>query len=66
MVPVMNTLLYGQALAEHDVPFAVHIYPEGVHGLATVDAVTNDALPPAAALAKDWLEAARKWLSFTL
>ena len=66
MVPVMNTLLYGQALAEHDVPFALHIYPEGVHGLATVDAVTNDALPPAAALAADWLEAARKWLSFTL
>ena len=65
MVPVMNTLLYGQALAEHDVPFALHIYPEGVHGLATVDAVTNDALPPAATLAKDWLEAARKWLSFT-
>ncbi len=65
MVPVMNTLLYGQALAENDIPFAVHIYPEGVHGLATVDSVTNDELNPAATLAKDWLEAARKWLSFT-
>lgn len=65
MVPVMNTLLYGQALAENDIPFAVHIYPEGVHGLATVDSVTNDEISPAATLAKDWLEAARKWLSFT-
>jgi len=65
MVPVMNTLLYGQALAENDVPFAVHIYPEGVHGLATVDSVTNDGLTPAAELARDWLDAAHKWLDFT-
>lgn len=60
----MNTLLYGQALAEHNVPFAVHIYPEGVHGLATVDSVTNDELSPASMHAKDWLDAAQKWLSF--
>ena len=64
-VPVMNTLLYGQALAENGVPFAVHIYPEGVHGLATVDSVTNNNVPPAVAHAKDWLDAASKWLSFT-
>ena len=65
MVPVMNSLLYGQALAENDVSFAAYIYPEGVHGLATVDSVTNDELAPAAVLAKDWLDAARKWLEFT-
>ena len=64
-VPVMNTLLYAQALAENDVPFAVHIYPEGWHGLATVDSVTNGELSPAVAHAKDWLDAATKWLSFT-
>lgn len=64
-VPVMNTLLYAQALAEHNVPFAVHIYPEGVHGLATVDSVTNEELSPASMQAKDWLDAAHKWLSFT-
>ena len=64
-VPVMNTLLYGQALAENGVPFAVHIYPEGVHGLATVDSVTNNNVPPAVAHAKDWLDAVNKWLSFT-
>ena len=64
-VPVMNTLLYGQALAENNVSFAAHIYPEGWHGLATVDAVTNDELSPAVMHAKDWLDAAHKWLSFT-
>ena len=61
----MNTLLYGQALAENNVSFAAHIYPEGWHGLATVDAVTNDELSPAVMHAKDWLDAAHKWLSFT-
>lgn len=65
VVPVMNTLLYAQALAENDVPFAVHIYPEGWHGLSTVDHVTNNELSPAIMHAKDWLDAAIKWLSFT-
>ena len=64
-VPVMNTLLYAKALAENNVPFAVHIYPEGWHGLATVDSMTNDAINPAVEHAKDWLDAASKWLSFT-
>jgi acetyl esterase/lipase len=65
VVPVMNALLYGQALAENGVPSAVHIYPEGVHGLATVDHVTNNNVPPAVAQAKEWLDAVNKWLSFT-
>ena len=64
-VPVMNTLLYAQALAENNVPFAVHIYPEGWHGLATVDHTTNNELCPDVMHAKDWLDAAEKWLSFT-
>ena len=66
LVSVMNPLLYGQALAENKVPFAVHIYPEGVHGLATVDHVTNGELSPAVVHAKDWLDAVHKWLSVTL
>lgn len=64
-VPVMNTLLYAEALADNKVPFAVHIYPEGWHGLATVDHTTNNELSPAIMHAKDWLDAAAKWLSFT-
>ena len=64
-VPVMNTLLYAQALADNNVPFAVHIYPEGWHGLATVDHTTNNELSPAIMHAGDWLDAAIKWLRFT-
>lgn len=65
-VPIMNTLLYAQALAEHDVDFSVHIYPFGAHGLATVDGQTNKAVLPEAALANGWMEEARKWLRVTL
>lgn len=62
-VPVENSLLYACALAEHKVNFAMHIYPAGWHGLATVDDQTNGALEADIAHAHDWLDAAKKWLS---
>lgn len=65
-VSVMNTLLYAQALAEHKVPMSVHIYPWGEHGLATVDNLTCDNLSEKASYARDWLDAAKKWLQIQL
>lgn len=65
-VPVNNSLLYAQALAKHKIPFALHIYPEGMHGLATVDEQTNDVLSPAVQMAADWLPALKQWLKNTL
>jgi dipeptidyl aminopeptidase/acylaminoacyl peptidase len=61
----MNSLLYAQALAERGVPFSLHIYPEGGHGLATVDHLTNGDLSEDVRQAGEWLEAAIKWLSAT-
>lgn len=34
LVPVQNSLLFAQALAEKQIPFEMHIYPRGVHGLS--------------------------------
>lgn len=34
IVPVENSLLFGSALAECGVPFSLHIYPKGPHGIA--------------------------------
>lgn len=65
-VPVMNSLLYAQALAEHGVPFAMRVYPCGWHGLSTVDDQTNGPLEPSVALAADWIPAAKHWLRLTL
>ena len=66
LVPVMNTLLYAQALAKQGTPFSVHIYPFGLHGLATVDGQTNGELPAEVSLAHNWMAEAAKWLKFTL
>lgn len=65
-VPVANTLLYAQALARYQIPFAVRIYPFGWHGLATVDDLTNDNLPPKIAAAHQWLPDAKAWLKDVL
>ena len=64
-VPVMNSLLYAQALAAHQVPFSLHVYPYGAHGMATVDEQTNNGLTPGAMHAAAWMEAAKKWLRLT-
>lgn len=61
-VPVSNTLVYGQALAGHGVPFEMHIFPEGAHGLATADEVTNDSLPASVGKNALWLPLAKDWL----
>lgn len=61
-VPVQNSLLYAQALASHDVPFELRIYPFGGHGLATVDVQTNGELEPKVAHAGEWINAVKRWL----
>lgn len=34
LVPVKNSLVFADALADHDIPFALHIFPVGEHGLS--------------------------------
>lgn len=62
-VPVQNSLLYAAALAANQVPFELHIYPKGGHGLSTVDGSTCDALDPGVDRAHGWISAATAWLS---
>ena len=62
VVPVNNSLLYAQALAAHGVPFELHIYPFGKHGLSTADLWTNTEIPTEVARASDWLPTLKKWL----
>lgn len=57
-VPVQNTLLYATALANANVPFEVHIYPHGCHGLGL--ASLPEKLNPHVAQWKDSLD---KWLA---
>ena len=61
-VPVENALLYASALTANKVPFELHIYPEGKHGLALCNEVTwsqnPDSIVPHC---EDWINLAIKW-----
>lgn len=52
-VPVKNSLRFAEAMSEHDVPFELHVYPHGVHGLGLAEAQPNVATW--AALCVTWL-----------
>lgn len=56
-VPVENTLLYADALAKVKVPFEIHIYPYGEHGLGLAnDTVHNNQH------VTHWADSLEKWL----
>lgn len=61
-VPVENSLMFANALKKNDVPFEMHIYPKGSHGmsLATYEVCGNDwsdsHVATWAKLACEWLE----------
>ncbi len=63
-VPVQNSIVYANALANNGVPFALHIYPYGQHGLSTVDYLTNNDcdLDSKNEYAAEWLVDLTKWL----
>ncbi|MGN1316127.1 MAG: alpha/beta hydrolase [Acutalibacteraceae bacterium] len=61
-VPVKNSLLYASALAEKGVPFELHIFPYGGHGLSTCDKHTVDNIVPSHEYDSAWLSDVKKWL----
>lgn len=52
-VPVENSLLFAQALRRHRVPFELHVYPHGRHGLGLADEDPHVA---------SWLPLCAAWL----
>lgn len=61
-VPVMNSIIYAEALSKNNVPFELHIYPYGSHGLATSDKLTNDDVTEVLIHDAEWLNSLKKWL----
>ncbi len=53
-VPVENSLLLADALKKHSVPFEMHIFPNGAHGLGL--AVQNPRISQWPKLAESWLK----------
>lgn len=63
LVPVENSLMMAQALRAAGVPFELHIFPEGWHGLSLADRETaknREAVPDFAA--KNWFPLACEWV----
>ena len=52
-MPVANSLLFHQALLDHQVPAELHVYPHGGHGFAL--ALSKGRL-------QDWTQACARWL----
>ncbi len=63
LVPVKNSLLYADALNSKKIPFELHIYPYGSHGLSTCDVHTSDIIVDSIAHANSWLTSLKSWLS---
>lgn len=62
-VPVECSLRYATALSANKVPFELHIFPDGRHGLATCDRQTNaDYKEDFCTYTAVWLEEVTKWI----
>ena len=68
LVPVENTLRMSNALANAKVPFEVHIFEDGVHGLSLADQATAGAAMHIDLDAAKWINLVEAWLKkrFTL
>ena len=61
-VPVENSLLFCSALAKYHIPFELHVYPHGAHGLSLCDErtwVNNPGLLNE--IAAGWFDLAVRW-----
>lgn len=62
LVPVQHSLIMARALAEKKVPFEIHIFESGPHGLGTSDQAGAGAKSQIYADAAKWTELAGCWL----
>lgn len=62
LVPVENTTRMANALAQAGVPFEVHIFEQGEHGLSLADQSTANSLLQVDVDAAKWMGLAEAWL----
>lgn len=53
VVPIANSLCFAEALSDHGVPFELHVYPHGAHGLG---------LAPGDPHVATWMDLSIEWL----
>ena len=63
IVPVINSLNLASALSKHGVPFELHIFEEGPHGMGLCDQASAGVTQHMNAAAAKWPELADSWLA---
>ncbi|MBE6802966.1 MAG: alpha/beta hydrolase [Ruminococcaceae bacterium] len=63
VVPVENSIIYAKALAKYKIPFELHIFPFGGHGLSTCDKHTCDEVTNIITYNSAWLDDLKKWFN---
>jgi acetyl esterase/lipase len=61
-VPVENSLQYALALRKAKVPFEMHIYEKGCHGLSLCDETTSQYEYQLVPDDTDWIQSAIRWV----
>lgn len=66
-VPVENSLIMAKALGRANIPYELHIYPHGDHGLSTAEPdVLRGKRTKETAHVSSWINSAISWLEYTL
>lgn len=60
-VPVQNSLFFASELAKHKIPFEMHIFPNGPHGLSLARPETNQGRPCDQPEVAQWIDEAIDW-----
>lgn len=61
VVPMENSMLYASSLRKHSIPFEMHIYPHGPHGMSVVSDETYWMLPKFTR-EYPWIKQSIEWL----
>lgn len=61
-MPVQHTILMAKALADKKIPFEVHIFEEGPHGLSTAMQASAGAKSEMNPDAAKWIDLCDAWL----
>lgn len=62
-VPLENSLLFAQGLRKYSIPFEMHIYPDGPHGLSLANEETDDGNMGSYPHVATWMKLCIEWLN---
>ena len=62
-VPPQNSLLFAQSLSKHKIPYELHIYPRGDHGISLASKVTSRSPTQIVPECQNWIEMAVRFIN---